>query len=77
LYKAQTPQAFKAEIIQQAFDLALKDPSFQSTDDCGIVANYLPDEKIFVVQGEANNIKLTYKEDICFLENLMQIRHSN
>jgi 2-C-methyl-D-erythritol 4-phosphate cytidylyltransferase len=72
LYRAQTPQAFNVKTIQKAFDLALQDVNFQSTDDCGIVAKYLPDEKICVVQGEVNNMKLTYKEDIFLLEALLK-----
>jgi 2-C-methyl-D-erythritol 4-phosphate cytidylyltransferase len=74
LYRAQTPQAFKAEIIHKAFDLALKDTHFQFTDDCSVVGKYLPDEKIFVVQGETNNIKITYKEDIFLLEKLFTLQ---
>jgi 2-C-methyl-D-erythritol 4-phosphate cytidylyltransferase len=72
LFRAQTPQAFKVKTIQKAFDLALQDPHFQSTDDCGIVAKYLSNEKIYVVQGETNNMKLTYKEDIFLLEALLK-----
>jgi len=72
LFRAQTPQAFQVKTIQKAFELALKDTGFQFTDDCGIVAKYLPNEKIYVVRGEENNMKLTYKEDVCLLEKLLQ-----
>ena len=66
--RAQTPQAFKAKTIQKGYELALKDADFQFTDDCGVVAKYLPDEKIFIVQGEERNMKITYKEDLFLLE---------
>jgi len=72
LKKAQTPQAFKLDTIKTAYDLALKDSSFQSTDDCGVVKKYLPDEPVFVVNGDEINIKLTYKEDLLLLEKLFQ-----
>ena len=70
LHRAQTPQAFRLKTIQQAFQIALKDPDFQATDDCGVVSKYLPDEKIFIVQGEASNMKLTYDEDLDLLKTL-------
>jgi 2-C-methyl-D-erythritol 4-phosphate cytidylyltransferase len=70
LQRAQTPQAFKMETIQRAYQIALNDPNFQVTDDCGVVAKYLPDEKIYVVRGEEQNMKLTYDEDIYLLKTL-------
>lgn len=71
---AQTPQAFKYDVVAKAYEKALKDPDFVSTDDCGTVAKYLPDVKIFIVEGEAANMKLTYKEDLFLIETLFQIR---
>jgi 2-C-methyl-D-erythritol 4-phosphate cytidylyltransferase len=73
LQRAQTPQAFKVKTITKAYKIALKDPDFQSTDDCGIVAKYLPDEKIYIVRGEERNMKLTHKEDVFLLENLFRL----
>ena len=74
LQRAQTPQAFKAKTIQKGYEIALKDPDFQVTDDCGIVAKYLPCEKIYVVQGEERNMKITYKEDVFLLEKLINLQ---
>lgn len=70
LYRAQTPQAFKTHILKQAYRIALKDPDFTATDDCGIVKKYMPDVKIQIIRGENRNIKLTYKEDLYLLERL-------
>lgn len=61
---AQTPQAFRLEVITKAYDRALQDPDLQATDDCGIVHRYLPDTPICIVQGDPANRKITYKEDI-------------
>lgn len=72
LQRAQTPQAFKVAIIQKAYEIALKDTDFQSTDDCGVVAKYLPNEKVYVVRGEERNMKLTYPEDIYLMERFLQ-----
>ncbi|WP_157351410.1 2-C-methyl-D-erythritol 4-phosphate cytidylyltransferase [Aliarcobacter butzleri] len=73
LQRGQTPQAFKLEIIKKAHELANQDknePMF--TDDCGLVKQYLPNEDIFVVNGEEKNIKITYKEDLLYAEKLIQ-----
>ncbi|MCI5681893.1 MAG: IspD/TarI family cytidylyltransferase [Paludibacteraceae bacterium] len=61
---AQTPQAFRLEVIAEAYDRALQDPHLQATDDCGIVHRYLPEVPICIVQGDPANRKITYKEDI-------------
>lgn len=74
LRRGQTPQGFKLDTIRRAYELALQDPSFKSTDDCGVVLKYLPDEKIYVVKGEEVNMKLTYKEDSYLLDKLFQLR---
>ena len=67
----QTPQAFRYETIAEAYKLALADSNFVATDDCGVVSRYLPNEKIFIVDGEDSNIKVTYPKDLSLLENLV------
>lgn len=67
----QTPQAFRYETIEQAYKFALADPNSVATDDCGVVSRYLPNEKIFIVDGEDSNIKVTYPKDLSLLENLI------
>ena len=74
LRRGQTPQAFKQKTIKEAYEIALKDPSFVSSDDCGTVVKYLPQVKVYVVQGEESNMKLTYKEDSYLLDKLFQLR---
>ncbi len=74
LYRSQTPQAFKTHILKKAYEIALQDPDFQTTDDCGVVKKYLPEVKIKVITGDNQNIKLTYPEDLFLLEKLFQIK---
>ncbi len=74
LRNAQTPQAFRRGTISEAYAIALQDPDFVTTDDIGVVSRYLPHEPIYVVEGEASNIKVTYKEDLPLLERLLQER---
>lgn len=70
----QTPQCFRRGIINQAYERALKDPDFRTTDDCGVVRRYMPQVDIKVVRGEAFNIKITYMEDLFLLDKLYQLR---
>ena len=77
LRRGQTPQAFKWSVIKRAYDLALQDPSFTATDDCGIVVKYLPDTPVGLVQGEEANVKLTNPEDIYLLDKLFQLKSTN
>lgn len=74
LMRGQTPQGFKLTTIRKAYELAVKDPDFKATDDCGVVLKYLPDEQIYVIKGDEANMKLTYKEDTYLLDKLFQLR---
>lgn len=71
LRRAQTPQSFKIGTLSRAFEIALKDPAFVCTDDCGIVSKYLPSERIAIVDGEEKNMKLTYPSDLSILETFI------
>ena len=74
LRNGQTPQCFKRGVIKRAYDVALADPGFQTTDDCGVVRRYLPDVPVFVVDGEVFNMKVTYMEDLFLLDKLFQLK---
>ncbi len=71
LWRMQTPQGFRRKTIAKAYEVALKDPGFTATDDCGTVLRYLPDEKVGIVRGSERNIKLTYADDLPLLEFLL------
>jgi 2-C-methyl-D-erythritol 4-phosphate cytidylyltransferase len=73
LWRMQTPQGFRQNTIAKAYEIALKDPQFTATDDCGTVLRYLPDEKVGIVRGSERNIKLTYADDLSLLEFLLSI----
>ncbi|MBE7710052.1 MAG: 2-C-methyl-D-erythritol 4-phosphate cytidylyltransferase [Cyanobacteria bacterium SIG32] len=71
LMRGQTPQCFKLSLIKKAHELAKNDQNF--TDDCGLVIKYnLAD--VFVVNGDTENIKVTYPSDIFMADRLFQIR---
>lgn len=68
----QTPQGFTYRVIKEAYDLALSDPRFVTTDDCGVVVKYLPHTPVCLVPGETANMKLTFPEDLLILDKFMQ-----
>lgn len=68
LNRGQTPQAFHIDLIEDAYRLALQDPAFKVSDDCGVVCRYRPDIPVYIVRGEERNMKLTYPEDLIQLE---------
>lgn len=71
LRNVQTPQCFRLETIAEAYETGLKDPNFITTDDCGVVHRYLPEEPIYVVEGDTTNIKVTYPEDLILAEKIL------
>ena len=68
----QTPQGFTYGLIKEAYDRALRDPQFTTTDDCGVVVKYMPDAPVYVVEGEPSNMKLTFPNDLMILDKFMQ-----
>lgn len=71
LMRGQTPQCFKLSTIKKAHELSKNDSNF--TDDCGLIVKYNLGE-VYVVDGEGENIKITYPEDIFMADRLFQIR---
>ena len=74
IMRAQTPQAFRLELIAEAYTKALGVDGLSAeacatchlpaTDDCGVVFNHLPELSVHIVLGEEQNKKITFKEDI-------------
>ena len=74
IMRAQTPQAFRLNLIAEAYAKALGVDSLSAeacatcylpaTDDCGIVHEHMPEIPIHIVLGEEQNKKITFKEDI-------------
>lgn len=71
LWRAQTPQGFRAGVLQAAYDVALADPAFVATDDCSVVLRYLPEVAVHVVEGDDRNMKVTGPLDLAIAERLL------
>jgi 2-C-methyl-D-erythritol 4-phosphate cytidylyltransferase len=70
LRRFQTPQGFRLGTLRKAYRLAVADPSFTATDDCGVIHRYLPDVPIKVVAGDERNLKITHPLDLVMAEHL-------
>lgn len=63
--RAQTPQAFHLDVITAAFEDAIQKGYIRSvTDDVAVLKAYQPQTQICIVQGDEQNRKITYKEDL-------------
>jgi 2-C-methyl-D-erythritol 4-phosphate cytidylyltransferase len=65
IYYAQTPQAFRYEIIREAYERAYKD-GFMATDDSQLVERI--GHRVSVVEGSPINIKITRPFDLRMAE---------
>lgn len=72
LFQAQTPQAFDLDLIYNAYENSERVSRFSYSDDCSILKNIYPTEEIRLIQGNTNNIKITYSEDLETFRQLLQ-----
>lgn len=73
LRRGQTPQGFKLSVLRAAYELAVEDPYFSATDDCGVVLKYLPDVKTKTILGSDRNMKVTYPLDMYIVDKFFQL----
>ena len=69
LYSVQTPQGFRRDMLVRAYDEAYRE-NYYGTDDAFLVEK--TGEKIYIVKGDYNNIKITTMEDILFGEAILR-----
>jgi len=67
IYLVQTPQTFKLEILRKAYE---QDFESHFTDDASVVESL--GQSINIVEGERNNIKITYPIDLELAELLLK-----
>ena len=65
----QTPQAFKYDIIMEAY----KNQKDEKTDDLQILLNYKPEANIKFIEGSEKNFKVTTKEHVDTIKELYKI----
>ena len=67
LFRAQTPQAFRFQVLLKAHRAGLAD----ATDDAALLE--AAGETVEVIPGSDDNIKLTYPDDLIRLERIMTV----
>lgn len=72
LRRVQTPQGFNLNTIKEAHKLASSCKNLSFTDDCGLIQEFKL-AKIKVIEGDENNIKITYPSDIKIAENIIDV----
>lgn len=77
LRRGQTPQAFRLPTIRAAYKKANLDPNFRATDDCGVIFQYLPGTEIYVINGSAENMKVTEPIDIHIADKIFQLQSAS
>lgn len=63
LWMIQTPQVFEINLIKRAYSLLMEEKQIQVTDDAMVVEQMLH-EKVKLVEGSYENIKITTPEDL-------------
>lgn len=62
--RAQTPQAFRMDVVASAYMKAIADEVVIATDDVGIVRKYAPKQSVYIVMGDEDNRKITFAQDL-------------
>lgn len=70
-WAVQTPQTFRADALRAAFAFADAD-GFLGTDDAAVVEH--AGDKVLLVEGARDNIKVTVAEDIALVEATLAFR---
>lgn len=69
MYQGQTPQSFKAKKLRDVYSALTPEEKNILTDACKILV--LKGERVYLVEGEVSNIKITYPHDLRVAESLL------
>ena len=72
LYEAQTPQVFGAELLKKAYENLKNLDKNKISDDSQLVETL--GEKVFIVETDSSNIKITRASDIAIAEAILKSR---
>lgn len=70
LYRAQTPQVFRTDVLSGALERAVAD-GYSGHDTADVVQRYT-DLQVAGVTGEPANIKVTYPDDLKMVESMLR-----
>ena len=72
IFHAQTPQSFGVKKLLSLYEKLSEEEMEKFTDSCSVFLS--AGERVFLVTGDRNNIKLTYPEDIERAENIIKCK---
>lgn len=72
IFHAQTPQSFSVKKLLSLYEDLSEDEMETFTDSCSVFL--AAGERVFLVTGDRNNIKLTYPEDMERAENIIKCK---
>lgn len=72
IFHAQTPQSFSVKKLLSLYEKLTDDKMESFTDACSVFLS--AGERVFLVTGDRNNIKLTYPEDMERAENIIKCK---
>ncbi len=70
LFQIQTPQAFKKEVIMEAYEKGQN--RFEGITDDGMMVEQFTNYKLLVIEGEYSNIKITTPDDLELMKTLLK-----
>ena len=70
-WSVQTPQSFSLSLVKAAYEKALQQDTSGITDDAMIVEK-MTDQKVKLIEGSYDNIKVTTVEDIALGEIILK-----
>lgn len=75
LWQIQTPQAFSYPLVKEAYDRIMEDERLQAgiTDDAMVVESQT-EQRVKLIEGSYENLKVTTPEDIVIAEALLKAR---
>lgn len=68
LWRIQTPQCFRFELLREAHMKAISEGFFGAPDDTSLILRYSL-SRVGVVEGDEKNIKITHEEDLKLAEH--------
>lgn len=68
IYRIQTPQFFEISLLKNGYELARKE-KWNGTDDASFLEK--AGFKVYLFEGDKKNIKITTKEDLELIKNLL------
>lgn len=72
LWMVQTPQCFKKELLLNAYEALWKDEGNTTLTDDAMIVEHYTGAKVYMLEGEYSNIKITTPEDIIIARALLE-----